>query len=216
MLCTVCTWAVVSSCQMAYARTQVTRDTFRGIRVFYWAEDGKNILYLQVMGGVYGHRPTEEAGQEHTCVLLQLGYRGAMLCKACAGALCFSVFWCSREIEPATLQDKDGDEDWHLYAQPISSQGGKHMPARDLTPWKGVRAENLLLDRHHPSKVWCRLNCYMRPASVQHITVQLYLLLTLHMLLRCVVGGTAKYTQPSFWSLLPGIHRPEQAGQQGL
>jgi dipeptidyl aminopeptidase/acylaminoacyl peptidase len=51
------------------------------------------------------------------------------------------------------LQDKGGDENWHLYA--VDIKGGA---ARDLTPFEGVRADNLITDPGHPSEVLVGLN----------------------------------------------------------
>ena len=45
-------------------------------------------------------------------------------------------------------QDVGGDENWHLYAQPIG--GGD---AKDLTPHEGVRAQGIYTDKHHPEQV---------------------------------------------------------------
>ncbi|WIA36748.1 hypothetical protein OEZ86_008017 [Tetradesmus obliquus] len=52
------------------------------------------------------------------------------------------------------LQDVGGDEDWHLYAQAVDSSS----LSRDLTPFKGVRAENIITDPHHPAEVLVGLN----------------------------------------------------------
>lgn len=51
------------------------------------------------------------------------------------------------------FQDRGGDENWHLYA--VDLAGGA---ARDLTPFDGVRAENLLTDPKHPGEVLIGLN----------------------------------------------------------
>jgi dipeptidyl aminopeptidase/acylaminoacyl peptidase len=51
------------------------------------------------------------------------------------------------------MQDKGGDENWHLYAVDLDS--GK---TRDLTPFEGVRAENLITDPEHPAEVLVGLN----------------------------------------------------------
>jgi dipeptidyl aminopeptidase/acylaminoacyl peptidase len=51
------------------------------------------------------------------------------------------------------LQDRGGDENWHLYA--VQLEGGK---ARDLTPFEGVRAQNLITDPEHPGEVLIGLN----------------------------------------------------------
>ncbi len=51
------------------------------------------------------------------------------------------------------VQDRGGDENWHLYA--VDRAGGE---ARDLTPFEGVRAENLIIDPKHPGEVLIGLN----------------------------------------------------------
>jgi len=74
----------------------VTHDTKRGIRVHFWAEDGKHLLYLQDVGG---------------------------------------------------------NENFHVYlVDPASAE------AKDLTPFEGVRAQNLDLDRNHPDELLVGLN----------------------------------------------------------
>ena len=51
------------------------------------------------------------------------------------------------------LQDTGGDENWHLYAVDLA---GGHT--RDLTPFEGVRAENLITDPEHPGEILIGLN----------------------------------------------------------
>jgi len=51
------------------------------------------------------------------------------------------------------VQDRDGDENWHLYATDLASG-----ETRDLTPFPGVRAGNLLMDPRHPGAVMVGLN----------------------------------------------------------
>lgn len=46
------------------------------------------------------------------------------------------------------LQDVGGDENFHLYLQPLDGK-----PANDLTAFKGVRAQNLVTDKHFPGEV---------------------------------------------------------------
>jgi dipeptidyl aminopeptidase/acylaminoacyl peptidase len=74
----------------------VTDDRDRGIRDFFWAHDGRHLLYLQ---------------------------------------------------------DRGGDENWRLYAVDLTE--GK---TRDLTPFEGVRAEVIDVDRHHPDELLIGLN----------------------------------------------------------
>ncbi|MFM7152319.1 MAG: TolB family protein, partial [Gemmataceae bacterium] len=51
------------------------------------------------------------------------------------------------------LQDNDGDENFHLYAVDVVS--GK---VRDLTPFPGVRAQPVDLDKDHPEEMLIGLN----------------------------------------------------------
>ena len=46
------------------------------------------------------------------------------------------------------LQDVGGDENFHLYLQPLDGK-----PAKDLTAFEGVRAQNLVTDKHFPGEV---------------------------------------------------------------
>ena len=51
------------------------------------------------------------------------------------------------------LQDQGGDENWHLYQMDISAG-----PAKDLTPFKGVQARGLEIDKHFPDRILIELN----------------------------------------------------------
>ncbi|MCF8017706.1 MAG: hypothetical protein K9L65_18830, partial [Chromatiaceae bacterium] len=51
------------------------------------------------------------------------------------------------------VQDEGGDENWHLYAAPLDGS-----EARDLTPFEGVRAQNLMTDPKHPNEILVGLN----------------------------------------------------------
>ncbi len=75
---------------------QVTNDTHRGIRIHFWAEDGKHLFYLQ---------------------------------------------------------DLNGDENFHVYSVAIASK-----QVRDLTPFQGVRASNIMLDKKFPGQLLVGLN----------------------------------------------------------
>jgi dipeptidyl aminopeptidase/acylaminoacyl peptidase len=74
----------------------ITSDAKRGIRVHFWAEDGKHVFYLQDVGG---------------------------------------------------------NENFHLYSVDVASN-----EVKDLTPYEGVRAQNLLVDRKHPDEILVGLN----------------------------------------------------------
>lgn len=75
----------------------ITDDKNRGIRAYFWAEDGKHILYIQ---------------------------------------------------------DKAGDENWHLYAAKVSGEG----EARDLTPIDGVRAQVIAVEKSKPHTILVGIN----------------------------------------------------------
>ena len=46
------------------------------------------------------------------------------------------------------MQDVGGDENWHLHLQKLDGS-----TARDLTPFEGVRATNVLTSKHRPQEV---------------------------------------------------------------
>ncbi len=75
---------------------QVTNDTHRGIRIHFWAEDARHILYLQDVGG---------------------------------------------------------DENWHVYSADLETG-----VVRDLTPFQGIRAQGIMLDRKHPNEMLVGMN----------------------------------------------------------
>ena len=74
----------------------VTRDRSTGIRMFFWSEDDRRILYLQ---------------------------------------------------------DRDGDENYHLYA--VDLETGE---SRDLTPFEGATVSDVITDRNHPDEVLVAVN----------------------------------------------------------
>ncbi len=75
---------------------QVTNDTHRGIRSHFWAQDGKQLFYLQDLGG---------------------------------------------------------DENFHVYAVDLQTK-----TVRDLTPFQGVRASNIMLEKKFPGQMLVGLN----------------------------------------------------------
>jgi dipeptidyl aminopeptidase/acylaminoacyl peptidase len=52
------------------------------------------------------------------------------------------------------VQDRGGDENWRLFGVDLDTGG----PTRDLTPFEGVQAQLLGLDKHHPDHVLVGLN----------------------------------------------------------
>ena len=75
---------------------QVTNDTHRGIQSYFWAEDGKHLMYVQDIGG---------------------------------------------------------DENWHVYSADLGTK-----IIRDLTPFQGIRAQNVMTDKKHPNEILVGLN----------------------------------------------------------
>jgi dipeptidyl aminopeptidase/acylaminoacyl peptidase len=75
---------------------QVTNDIHRGIRIHFWAEDGKHLFYMQ---------------------------------------------------------DLNGDETFHIYAVNTESK-----VVRDLTPFQGIRASGVMLDKKYPNEMLVGLN----------------------------------------------------------
>ncbi|AKG24687.1 peptidase S9 [Calothrix sp. 336/3] len=64
-----------------------------------------------------------------------------------------SYFWSYNAEQIIYSQDTDGDENYHLYAVNVKSQ-----KVRDLTPYKGVRAEIVAIDRKFPHEILVGLN----------------------------------------------------------
>jgi dipeptidyl aminopeptidase/acylaminoacyl peptidase len=85
---------------------KITSDEKRGIRQYFWAFDGKHLLYLQ---------------------------------------------------------DKGGDENFHLFATELAT--GK---TRDLTPFDGVRVQGVELDEKHPDTILVGMNKRNKAAFDMH------------------------------------------------
>ena len=51
------------------------------------------------------------------------------------------------------VQDQQGDENWHVHLVHAAERN-----TRDLTPFDGVRAQGVMLDRHHPGQMLVGLN----------------------------------------------------------
>ena len=85
---------------------KVTSDEKRGIRQYFWAHDGKHLLYLQ---------------------------------------------------------DKGGDENFHLFAAEVET--GK---TRELTPFDGVRVQGVELDEKHPDTILVGMNKRNKAAFDMH------------------------------------------------
>ncbi len=62
-------------------------------------------------------------------------------------------FWAEDGQRIFYLQDIGGDENWHVYSVDL-----KTKQVRDLTPFQGVRASNIMLDKNFPGQMLVGLN----------------------------------------------------------
>ncbi|CEM39208.1 unnamed protein product [Vitrella brassicaformis CCMP3155] len=63
--------------------------------------------------------------------------------------------WAENSEEVLYIQDKGGDENFHVRAASVTS---KEVQDRDLTPFEGVKAEGLFTDKHHREEILIGLN----------------------------------------------------------
>jgi dipeptidyl aminopeptidase/acylaminoacyl peptidase len=62
-------------------------------------------------------------------------------------------FWAEDGNHILYLQDIGGDENWHVYSVDLTTK-----VVRDLTPFQGIRAQNIMLDKKHPEEMLVGLN----------------------------------------------------------
>ena len=70
------------------------------------------------------------------------------------------VHWAGDSKHILYLQDNAGDEKNHLFSADLTNGN-----VRDLTPFRGVRAQNVLTDLQHPSSFSSRSTCATRKPS---------------------------------------------------
>jgi dipeptidyl aminopeptidase/acylaminoacyl peptidase len=63
------------------------------------------------------------------------------------------VSWAADSRHLLYIKDADGDENWHLFSVDLETR-----QVRDLTPFVGVRAENVTTDGRHPNDVLVGMN----------------------------------------------------------
>jgi len=61
--------------------------------------------------------------------------------------------WAEDDVHILYWRDADGDENWHLFAVDVLTG-----EIKDLTPIRGVKVQNLLLDPRHPKQILVGLN----------------------------------------------------------
>jgi len=64
-----------------------------------------------------------------------------------------SYQWAYNGKQIGYIQDKLGDENWHLYVTDLATR-----ETRDLTPFTGVRVQDVITDRHFSDEVYVALN----------------------------------------------------------
>jgi len=64
-----------------------------------------------------------------------------------------SHVWAEDGVHLLYQQDVAGDENWHVYSVDVATK-----VVRDLTPFQGIRAQNLMVDRHRPNEMLVGLN----------------------------------------------------------
>lgn len=62
-------------------------------------------------------------------------------------------FWAEHDERLLYLEDRDGDEDFHLHLIDLAAEG-----TRDLTPFEKVRVADVITDRNHPDEVLAAIN----------------------------------------------------------
>lgn len=62
-------------------------------------------------------------------------------------------FWAEDNVHLVYLQDRDGDENWHIYAVNLNS-----MEIRDLTPFEGIHAQIVETNPDFPDEILVALN----------------------------------------------------------
>jgi dipeptidyl aminopeptidase/acylaminoacyl peptidase len=103
--------------------------------------DGKRLAYLAPHEGVLNVF-VKSVGKEDDKVVTADKLRGIR-----------QYLWAENGEQILYLQDKGGDENWHVHAVPVG--GGE---ARDLTPFEKVQAQIVGVERKHPHQILVALN----------------------------------------------------------
>lgn len=103
--------------------------------------DGTRLAYLAPEHGVLNVW-VRTVGKQDDTPLTREGHRPIFLYR-----------WAEDAEHILYLQDSDGDENWHVYSIDL-----KTKMIRDLTPFQGVKAQNLLTSPKHPNEILVGLN----------------------------------------------------------
>ena len=105
--------------------------------------DGSKLAYLKPVDGVLNAWVRSAAGGDDR-VVTEDTYRGIR-----------QIFWAEDSKTLLYLQDDGGDENFHLFAVDVSKEGSK---ARDLTPFDGAKAQNVITNKRFPDELLVAVN----------------------------------------------------------
>jgi dipeptidyl aminopeptidase/acylaminoacyl peptidase len=103
-----------------------------GTRLAFLAPDDKGVLNVWV----------QTLGKEDAAAVTRESHRTVNLYR-----------WAEDGEHILYEQDSDGDENWHVYSVDLATR-----EVRDLTPFSGVKAQNLLTSPAHPDEILIGLN----------------------------------------------------------
>lgn len=103
--------------------------------------DGKRLAYLAPSNGVLNVW-VRTIGQQDDTVITNDTKRGIR-----------QYFWAENNAHIVYLQDKDGDENWHLYVVEVATK-----KISDITPHEEIQAQPIHTDRHFPDEIIVGMN----------------------------------------------------------
>jgi len=65
----------------------------------------------------------------------------------------FSYHWAEDNQHLIYIQDQQGDENWHVFSVDVATR-----EVKDLTPYEGVAAQDIITDKNHPDEILVSLN----------------------------------------------------------
>ena len=104
--------------------------------------DGKHISYLAPVADVLNVWVAPAADPSSAKPVTSDTYRGIR-----------AYFWAFTGKHIIYIQDKGGDENWHVYSVDLETN-----TTRDLTPFDGVQARVQEVSRHHPGEILVGIN----------------------------------------------------------
>jgi hypothetical protein len=103
--------------------------------------DGKRLAYLAPSNGVLNVW-MRTIGKEDDTVITNDTKRGIR-----------QYFWAENNSHLIYLQDRDGDENWHLYAVDVNA---RHIS--DITPHENIQAQPIQTDKNFPNEIYVGMN----------------------------------------------------------